>query len=110
MFNLLIKAKSSQISGVMLTIPKIIMIAPDIIGQVLWGIFIKAVLTFNSNVKRMMERPSDAVIIIAFRFEGSPVIDEPTITGRSGKTHGARTVSTPAINESISKIINNLLC
>ena len=54
----------------------------------------------------MTEMPSDAAIVSARFLEPlSPeaVIEPPTMTARSGSTHGAIAVRTPAMNETKSK-------
>jgi hypothetical protein len=49
-------------------------------------------------VKRTIENASDAVTIYGYHFPFSPT-DPARITGRTGSTHGARIVSTHAMNE-----------
>ena len=70
---------------------------------------IKTVLAFRSNVNTKTDMPSDPIIVKAFLLLKTPSppfeSEPPTITGKSGSMHGARTVSTPAINEIISRNI-----
>lgn len=61
--------------------------------------------TFNKKVKRMMDTPSEATIMYGVALL-RPEADEPTTTGSNGKMHGAKTVSTPAMNEISRNVIN----
>lgn len=93
-----------------MTRPKIIIITPEIIDHVCCGMETKAVLTFNMKVKRTIETPSDITIVSAFFLfvvadSPPPAIELPTMSGNSGSVHGAKIVRTPAINESINKIM-----
>ncbi len=59
---------------------------------------------FNNGEEQEIEEPETEV-------EETPDAtdtEEPTMTGSKGRTHGARTVSTPATNESINKIMYQL--
>ena len=64
------------------------------------GTMMKMVDALRRSVKITSERPSDAMMTSArILFAVPPVIEPPTMTGRSGSTHGASTVSMPAMNE-----------
>jgi hypothetical protein len=65
----------------------------------------KAVLHLSMSVKSTMEIISEPMITYDFRLFDPSEIDPPIITGKSGSTHGASTVSTPAINESKRNVI-----
>lgn len=62
------------------------------------------VVTFRRSVKIRSERARE-IVIISGRFLSSalPLTDPPIIIGSKGKTHGANTVSKPAINAPNSK-------
>ena len=58
------------------------------------------------SVKRMTEAPRDIVMMSTLLL--LTVVSEsdlPTITGKSGKMHGARIVRTPATNEIMRSVI-----
>lgn len=38
-----------------------------------------------------------------------PEADEPTTTGKSGKMHGASTVNIPAINETMKRVMGEIV-
>ena len=59
----------------------------------------------RSNVKTIIEIPNDAVTTRAFFLLEPPETELPTITGKSGKVHGANTVNTPAIKDNIKSIM-----
>jgi len=71
------------------------MIVQDIIHQKLSGIVINAVVALSNNVNITINIHADPIIISGlYRFcEDS---DPHIITGNTGKTHGAKTVSIPA--------------
>jgi hypothetical protein len=62
------------------------------------GILIKIVEAFNNKVKIVIEAAKDKVTIIGLfiDFESAP---PPTITGKRGRTQGAKIVKIPAIND-----------
>lgn len=78
---------------------------PEIHCQADGGIFTKAVLAFSKRVNNTTDTPSEAVTTKAFILENPAPTDPPTITGTSGKTQGAKTVSTPDKKETINKNI-----
>lgn len=59
---------------------------------------INAVEALRMYVNRIMEIPSDATTMYGVALL-LPDADDPITTGKSGRMHGANTVSTPAINE-----------
>ena len=59
----------------------------------------KYVEAFRRSVKMTTDTARDAVMTYGFHLERTSETEPPTITGRSGSTHGASTVSTPATNE-----------
>src|SRR3989344_5737192 len=63
------------------------------------GILMSTELTFKRRVKRTTDMPSDSDMTKARRRFTPSVIEPPTMTGKSGRTQGASTVSTPAMNE-----------
>ncbi len=76
------------------------MIPPEIYFQKSCGMLINKLLTFSISVKAMIEIPRDRITTnTRLLLKVVSVIDLPTITGKSGKMHGARTVSTPAVKE-----------
>lgn len=85
-------------------IPKNTKIPPERYVQKLCGIEIKAVDAFNKNVKRIIDAPSEATTIYGVALL-RPDADDPITTGNSGRIHGAKTVSTPAINAIAKKVI-----
>ena len=82
---------------------------PESPAHTFGGILMNTLLTFRSNVKMITESPSEIEIVYArLRPLPSPdpsVMEPPTMTGKSGKTHGASAVSTPAINEMRKRIM-----
>ena len=63
---------------------------------------IKIVLTFNRSVNKTTDAARESVIIKG-RDLDLFVIEPPTITGKSGSTHGARIVRIPEMNETIRR-------
>ena len=101
-----VKESLSHDSGKRETKPKINIIPPENHFQKSCGISINKVLAFSKRVKRIIDNPNEATTtksLLLLRVES--VSDLPTITGKSGSMHGARTVKTPAINEIISRIM-----
>src|ERR1041385_3504528 len=94
--------------GKIMTMPKRIKMLPESVVQKDWGTCMKMELTFNRNVNRITETPSEIAIVYALlRSPSCPcAIEPPTMTGKSGSTQGASAVSTPATKEMKSKIIN----
>ena len=73
---------------------------PEIHFQKSSGISINNELALRRSVNSMMEIPSDRTTTKSLLLFGVvSVIECPTITGRSGKIHGASIVKTPAIND-----------
>jgi hypothetical protein len=70
---------------------------------------IKIVVAFKRRVKIIRETASETAIIIGRRLSlVLPLTDPPIIIGSNGRTHGAKTVSMPAIKAPMSKNISNL--
>ena len=63
-----------------------------------------AVDTLSRNVKRIIEAPSEATTIYGVALL-RPDAEDPITTGNSGRMHGAKTVSTPAINAIARNVI-----
>ena len=66
----------------------------------------KRVLAFKISVKRITEIPREKIttnILLLLKVESET--DRPTITGKRGKIHGARIVSTPATKDIIKSVI-----
>lgn len=78
-------------------------IVPEKYFQKSCGMSINKVLNFSIRVKITIEAANDRVIIIGLfiLFSSS---DPPIIIGKSGKTHGAKIVSTPAIKDKGNKV------
>jgi hypothetical protein len=75
------------------------MIPPEIDVQTNWGIDMNAVLHFHIKVNTTIEIISEPIIKYDLCLSLPSTIALPTITGKSGKIHGASIVSTPAMNE-----------
>jgi len=95
----------SQESGNRVITPKNKIIPPEINCQKLAGIFIKTVATLRSKVNTTTDTASEAVIMTGFNLLPVSATDPLKITGRSGSTHGASTVKTPAINDMKANVI-----
>src|SRR3989344_1492930 len=102
-FNTLTNPSRSHNCGNTITMPNRMRITPEMSCHVLCGMLMKTVLTLRSTVNKITERPSDAVMVYA-RLRLPPATDPPTITGRSGSTHGASALKTPAMNEMKKRI------
>ena len=63
-----------------------------------------AVDAFRRYVNAIIESASEATTTYGVS-RLLPEADEPITTGNSGKTHGAKTVNTPAKNEIIRNVI-----
>ena len=99
-FKVFAKENFSQILGKIIVIPKKNIIPPEIHFQKSCGISINKELALRRRVKSITEIPSDATTTNNLLLLGVvSVIECPTITGRSGKMHGASIVSTPLTNE-----------
>jgi hypothetical protein len=86
--------------GKSVTKPNIKMIPPEIYFQKSCGMFTNKVLTLRIKVKSITERPKEKITVNTRLLERVvSVMERPTMTGRSGRMHGAKIVSTPAINE-----------
>ena len=91
----------AQVSGKIKVRPNAIKIRADIYDQNEGPTFMSAVLPFNIKVKMKTDTESEP-IIMSGRLRFFVSVSEPAkITGKSGKTHGARTVKIPAIKETI---------
>jgi hypothetical protein len=80
------------------------MMLPERYFQKSGGTEMKAVEALSKNVKRIIEMPSEATTIYGVALL-RPEADDPITTGKSGRMHGANTVSTPAINAIARKVI-----
>lgn len=65
---------------------------------------INAVEALRRYVKKIMDKAKEPTTTYGVTLL-LPEADEPTTTGKSGKMHGASTVSTPAINETARKVM-----
>lgn len=79
--------------------PKRIKIPPENQFQNDCGICMSTVEALSKSVKRITEPPRAMQIVYARRHPPPLATEPPTITGKSGSTHGASTVSTPAMKE-----------
>lgn len=99
-FKVFAKENFSQRFGKTIVRPNRKIIPPEIHFQKSWGMSIKKELAFRRSVNNMTEIPSDATTTKSlFLFGVASARERPTITGRSGKMHGASIVNTPATNE-----------
>jgi hypothetical protein len=89
----------SQSFGKRKSNPTIRRMPPESQSQNICGTEINAVETLMRNVNIKTETPSERVTIAARLKLLPPASEPPTITGKSGNTHGESTVSTPATNE-----------
>ena len=89
-----------QTFGKSKNIPKRRTIPPEKRFQKLWGTSIKRVVAFKIRVKKTILNPNEAVTINGLRGFFEPAV-LPIMTGNSGNTQGAKTVSKPAIKELI---------
>jgi hypothetical protein len=103
--NLGTNGRFSQSPGNIIVNANKIIIPPEIDVQTTCGIVINAVLHFNIRVNKTIEKISEPIMTYDLRLSFPSTIELPTITGRSGKIHGASIVSIPAINEVSSRII-----
>src|SRR3989344_9394900 len=98
MLKVFAKANFSHRSGKTIVKPKKKIIPPEIHFQKSSGISINNELALRRNVNSIMEIPSDATTTKSLLLLGVESVTEcPTITGRSGRIHGASIVKTPAI-------------
>ncbi|MDP3380309.1 MAG: hypothetical protein Q8S84_01900 [bacterium] len=74
------------------------------IDQKLCGNVIKKVVAFNNIEKSIIEIANEAIIIYGHFLLLSSIL-HASIIGKSGKTHGASIVKTPAIKDIINSII-----
>jgi hypothetical protein len=72
--------------------------------QTCWSMLISSVEPFSNRLKNVKDTTNDNSIIITL-LRSLDVLDVPTIMGNNGRTQGARTVSMPAKNEVINRII-----
>ena len=92
-------------SGKIVITQRAIIIPPEKLFQKLGGTPIKTVLALSMSEKSIIEILSDPMIIrgILLLFPSSALA--PITIGRSGSTHGARTVSTPDKKAMIKSVI-----
>ena len=95
-----------QIFGNKVIIQKNTIIIPDAIFKYFSGVQINNVVAFNNNVKTSTEKASERIIIYGLDLLSASPAEAHNITGKSGKTQGAKIVRTPAKND---KIINSTL-
>lgn len=101
--NPVISATWVQILGKIVTIPKLITKIPEKYGKNDGGTPMSTVLTLMSRVKTTIEIMSEAAM--RYGRHTPPLSEPPTMMGRSGSTHGARTVNIPERNEIKKSII-----
>ncbi len=70
------------------------------------GISIREVEALRITVKKVIKNHVERTIIKGLYHFCAPK-ELPNITGRTGRTHGARTLNTPAINARTHKDIQN---
>lgn len=80
-------------------------IPPETFFQKLCGTSISSVVALRSKLNKIIEILSERIIMYGFHLFSLSCIQAPSIIGKTGKIQGANIVSTPAKNESISKII-----
>lgn len=85
--------------GNIVIIQKNKIIVQDIFVRIDLSNHIKNVVAFNNNENTIIEKESAKIII--YGLDLSSCNEEPSIIGKSGKTHGASTVNIPAKNEII---------
>src|SRR3989344_3369783 len=91
------------------TRPKRIRIPPERNFKKSGGTIISAVENFMRYVKRIIESERDPTTMYGVHLL-LPVAEVPITTGSRGKMHGARTVRTPAMNETAKRVIRFTLC
>lgn len=83
------------------------MIIPlDKANQTLGSISINCTESLNKSVKTRMEAKQETIILHALLFPVPEALPEK-ITGKIGRTQGAKTLSIPAKNETIIRIIES---
>jgi len=74
--------------------------------QTIGSTHIKIVVAFSNNENSIIDILSDSIIIYGLLLFDESVAHAHNITGKSGNTHGANIVSTPAKNDIISSVIS----
>jgi len=87
------------------TRPNATRIPPEIYPQTYGGMAIKAVDALRRYVKSRIESAREPMTMNGVALLRAPTL-LPITTGKSGKIHGASTVSTPAMNETMSSVID----
>src|SRR4051812_46226962 len=102
-----LKERLSHKFGKSVIKPKIIIIIPpERYFQKSCGMFMKTVLALRSNVKIITDSPKDRITTNTRRLLSLvSEIDLPKITGKSGKIHGAKIVSTPATKDRTNNVM-----
>lgn len=80
------------------------MMIAEMVVQTVWGILISAVDTLSNTVNNVMNTAVDKIITNGL-YRWLDHNDHHKITGSTGSTHGASTLSTHAINDKIAKDI-----
>jgi hypothetical protein len=94
----------SHIAGKRSVIPNSATIPPEMYVHTCCGTMTNALDAFKRYVKRIIDSASEPTTIYGVERR-PPCAEVPTTTGKRGSMHGARTVSTPAMNEIISSVI-----
>jgi|GEM_PF-1168922 len=95
---------TSRNSGKIKVRPYAIIITADILVHTVWGISISAVDALSTMVNNVINTAVDNIMINGL-YRCFDHNDPHKITGNTGSTHGASTLSTPAINERIANDI-----
>ena len=93
-----------QILGKIVISPNTRIRPPEIVCQTSVGTPRRAVVAFSKREKTSTDIPRDTVMITGLQGLFSPS-EPPSITGRIARAHGAITVNSPAMNETISRSI-----
>ena len=80
-------------------------IPPENNFQTIGSTHIKTVEAFNKSENNIIENHKEAIIIYGLDLFSASLTLAHKITGKSGKTHGARIVKTQARNDTINNVI-----
>ena len=97
--------KLSHKCGNMVIIQNPIKITQEKSFQTIGFTQINIVEAFKSSEKIIIDTHKEAIIIYGLYLSLTSVAEAHKITGKSGKTQGAKIVSTQAKNDTISKVI-----
>ncbi len=90
----------------MVIIQKIINITQEKIFHTIGSNHIKSVVALSNIENITIENIRDSIIIYGLYLSSGLVVLAQSITGKSGKTQGARIVKTQARNDTIKIVIN----